>query len=118
GPESHPCARILALFVIRVATDEEAIMRGNTMTARALMLAIVAGVVLAPGTAQGQGWIEPRPGIAPADWGIEKLRTTVTVRVSGRVAEVEVEEWFRNNGGGLGEGDYVYPLPGEAVFTS
>jgi hypothetical protein len=35
------------------------------------------------------------------------------VRVTGRVATVEVEEWFRNNGGGLGEGDYVYPLPGE-----
>jgi len=34
------------------------------------------------------------------------------------VAQVEVEEWFRNLGGGLGEGDYLYPLPGEAVFTN
>jgi Ca-activated chloride channel homolog len=65
-----------------------------------------------------QGWIEPRPGPQPAQWGIEKLRTTVNVRVTDRVATVEVEEWFRNNGGGLGEGDYVYPLPGEAVFSS
>lgn len=73
---------------------------------------------LLPAAATAQGWIEPRPGIVPAQWGIEKLRTNVTVTVTDRVAEVEVEEWFRNNGGGLGEGDYVYPLPGGAVFTS
>jgi Ca-activated chloride channel homolog len=70
-----------------------------------------------PAAVQAQGWIEPRPGVPPAQWGIEKLRTNVTVRVTDRVATVEVEEWFRNNGGGLGEGDYVYPLPGEAVFS-
>lgn len=74
--------------------------------------------VLPPGVLHAQGWIEPRPGPAAAAWGIEKLRTTVTVRVADRVAHVEVEEWFRNNGGGMGEGDYVYPLPGEAVFAS
>jgi len=35
------------------------------------------------------------------------------------VAQVEVEEWFRNEGRvGLGEGDYTYPLPGEAVFSN
>ena len=47
-----------------------------------------------------------------------KLRTEVHVRVLDRVAEIEVEEWFENRGGGLGEGDYVYPLPGEAVFSN
>jgi Ca-activated chloride channel homolog len=83
-------------------------------TGAAVLMYLVAG---ATGPVHGQGWIEPRPGIAPAQWGIERLRTAVTVRVSGRVAEVEVEEWFRNNGGGPGEGDYVYPLPGEAVFA-
>jgi Ca-activated chloride channel family protein len=31
---------------------------------------------------------------------------------------VEVEEWFRNDGAILGEGDYLYPLPGEAVFSN
>lgn len=80
----------------------------------AAMAAMAAAVVAAP--AAGQGWIEPRPGL-PGVWGVEKVRTSVTVRVQDRVAQVEVEEWFRNNGGGLGEGDYVYPLPGEAVFT-
>lgn len=86
---------------------------------RALAVTATASLVwLLPAAAAAQGWIEPRPGIAPAQWGIEKLRTNVIVRVTDRVAEVEVEEWFRNNGGGLGEGDYVYPLPGGAVFTS
>ncbi len=39
------------------------------------------------------------------------------VAVSGRVARVTVEEWFRNTGPIMGEGSYVYPLPGEAVFS-
>lgn len=64
-----------------------------------------------------QGWIEPRPDII-RDFGVVKLRTHVGVRVVGRVAHVEVEEWFQNRGGGLGEGDYLYPLPGEAVFAN
>ncbi len=66
--------------------------------------------------AAAQGWIEP-----PHRWlggGISKLRTAVRVTVVGRVAQVEVEEWFRNDGGILGEGDYLYPLPGEAVFSN
>jgi Ca-activated chloride channel family protein len=63
-----------------------------------------------------QGWIDP---VRPVrDFGVHKLRTAVTVRVQGRVAHVEVEEWFRNDGGALGEGDYLYPLPGEAVFSN
>jgi Ca-activated chloride channel family protein len=63
-----------------------------------------------------QGWIEPPPG-RPA-FGIVKVRSEVNVRILGRVAQVEVEEWFKNQGGGLGEGDYLYPLPGEAVFSN
>lgn len=65
-----------------------------------------------------QGWIEPLPG--RPDPGVVKLRTSVHVRVTDRVAQVEVEAWFQNRarGGPLGEGDYVYPLPGEAVFSN
>jgi len=63
-----------------------------------------------------QGWIEPLPG-RPMN-GVVKLRTAVSVNVTGRIALVEVEEWFENRGGGLGEGDYIYPLPGEAVFSN
>jgi Ca-activated chloride channel homolog len=68
--------------------------------------------------AHGQGWIEPRPVPRPAHWGVEKLRSSVTVRVSGSIARVEVEEWFRNDGPAAAEGDYVYPLHGESVFDS
>jgi Ca-activated chloride channel family protein len=74
---------------------------------------IVALVMAAP--AWAQGWIEPPPN-RPGQ--VTKLRSVVMARVVGRVAEVEVEEWFRNDGGGLGEGDYLYPLPGEAVFSN
>jgi Ca-activated chloride channel homolog len=80
--------------------------------------AAVAGAVLAvltPAAGHAQGWIEPRPLLPTST--IEKLRTSVTVSVSDRVATVVVEEWFRNNGGPFGEADYVYPLPGEAVFS-
>ncbi|MGD2135081.1 MAG: VWA domain-containing protein [Gemmatimonadales bacterium] len=76
-----------------------------------LVTAILAGPALA------QGWIEPFPG-RPGPFGVVRERTAISVRITGRVAHVEVEEWFRNTGGGLGEGDYLYPLPGEAVFSN
>jgi Ca-activated chloride channel family protein len=76
----------------------------------------IAGLVLAT-PAWAQGWIEPPPN-RPGPFGVVKVRTAVSVRVTGRVTLVEVEEWFRNDGGGLGEGDYLYPLPGEAVFSN
>ncbi len=62
-----------------------------------------------------QGWIEP---IRPLPRGtIEKVRSAVQVAVTGRVARVTVEEWFRNNGPFLDEASYLYPLAGEAVFS-
>ncbi|HEX6938507.1 MAG TPA: VIT domain-containing protein [Longimicrobiales bacterium] len=76
-------------------------------------IAVVA--VLVPTTLQAQGWIEP-----PRDahgFGVVRESTVVSVHVSGRVARVDVEEWFRNDGAAVAEGDYLYPLPGGAVFT-
>src|SRR5947207_5463076 len=65
-----------------------------------------------------QGWIEPITPIRPVPIGrVEKVRTAVQVAVTGRVARVTVEEWFRNGGPRLDEAAYLYPLPGEAVFT-
>lgn len=76
-----------------------------------LMLFALAGPVAA------QGWIEPSAGHPVG--GVVRLRTDVQVHVSDRIATVEVEEWFRNDGTvRFGEGDYIYPLPGEAVFGS
>ncbi len=76
-------------------------------------------ILLLPIPAAAQGWIEPPilPRPLPIGQHVERLRTSVTVRITDRVARVEVEEWFRNSGGGLAEGDYIYPLPGEAVFS-
>src|SRR5262245_39982897 len=82
---------------------------------RGLIIAAVAALAVA-GPVTGQGWIDP---VRPVpQWGVVKLRTAVNVRVTGRVARVEVEEWFQNRGGGMGESDYLYPLPGEAVFSN
>jgi Ca-activated chloride channel family protein len=82
---------------------------------RALVLAAVAAMAVA-GPVAGQGWIDP---VRPVpQWSVVKLRTSVNVRVTGRIARVEVEEWFQNRGGGMGESDYLYPLPGEAVFSN
>jgi Ca-activated chloride channel homolog len=77
-----------------------------------LLLVPFAGVA-------GQGWIEPvRPLPAPMPRGsIVKIRSAVQVAVTGRVARVSVEEWFRNDGALLDEASYLYPLPGEATFS-
>ena len=50
--------------------------------------------------------------------GVARLRTAVSVRVVGRIAHVSVEEWFENRGTRVAEGDYLYPLTGEAVFSN
>lgn len=76
----------------------------------ALFLALSAGAV------EAQGWIDIGP-VVPGG-RVEKVRSAVNVSVSGRVARVTVEEWFRNHGPALGEAVYVYPLPGEAVFSN
>lgn len=73
---------------------------------RALLVAALLAASAVPAAAQG--WID----------GVQKVRTAVSVQVSGRIARVEVEEWFRNNGGPLGEADYLYPLPSGAVFNN
>src|SRR5437773_9326307 len=75
------------------------------------LFGVVCAVVLPIAPAAAQGWIEHPRG------AIEKVRSAVQVNVTGRVARVTVEEWFRNAGAVLDEGNYLYPLPGEAVFS-
>jgi len=84
------------------------------------LFGVVCSAVLPIASAAAQGWIEPtRPVTVPTTprGGIEKVRSAVQVAVVGRVARVTVEEWFRNTGALLDEGNYLYPLPGEAVFS-
>ncbi len=65
-----------------------------------------------------QGWVdmEHRPGIA-VNAAILRTSSQVRIQIDGRIARVEVEEQFRNSGGAVAEGTYLYPMPGEAVFT-
>ncbi|HYL20813.1 MAG TPA: VIT domain-containing protein [Gemmatimonadales bacterium] len=75
---------------------------------------------LVPFRAAAQGWIEPGRPLPPSPMprgGIVKIRSAVQVAVTGRVARVSVEEWFRNDGALLDEASYLYPLPGEATFS-
>jgi Ca-activated chloride channel homolog len=78
---------------------------------------LAAWMLLLPASAMAQGWIELLPRPVPQPARVERVRTSVTVRITDRVARVQVEEWFRNTGSGLAEGDYIYPLAGEAVFS-
>jgi Ca-activated chloride channel homolog len=75
-----------------------------------LVAVVTAMGVLQSGEARAQGWID--------GGAVVRERTSVSVRVTNPVATVEVEEWFRNRGGNLGEGDYLFPLPPGAVFSS
>jgi Ca-activated chloride channel family protein len=83
-------------------------MRTSRVFGAAALLYTISSALLA------QGWIDPQVPNGP----IERLRSAVQVSISGRVARVTVEEWFRNNGPTLNEGVYHFPLPGEAVFSS
>lgn len=71
-----------------------------------------------PGVAQG--WIDverPRHPVAAVSDPVTRVSSAVTVTVDGHVARIGVEERFRNTGGFLAEGSYLYPLSGEAVFS-
>jgi len=83
-------------------------------------LALSAVVLLLPATAAAQGWILPPDGVRPVPGQTGQVVRTgseVRVTIAGRIAQFEVEERFRNDGGRMAEGSYLYPLPGEAVFT-
>lgn len=86
--------------------------RGGVVSAAAAVM--TAAAMWGPAEAGAQGWIEPFP--RPDGSAVERVRGEVKVRLEGRVAQVEVSEWFRNRGTRVAEGHYLYPLPGEAVF--
>ena len=79
-----------------------------------------------PAALAAQGWIIPRPPIAPpvcfdkciAPRAVALERTSSNVRatLADHVLRYEVEETFRNNGGTVQEADYMYPLPAGAAF--
>jgi Ca-activated chloride channel family protein len=79
-----------------------------------MILAALAVALVSASDGSAQGWIEP--GVDRGGFAVDRTRSEVVVRVEGRVAQIEVSEWFVNRGRRLAEGEYLYPLPGEAVF--
>ena len=85
---------------------------------RRTLVALLALLLPPIATIAAQGWIDERPVIpARSSPAVVRVSSTVRVVVDGRIARVEVEERFRNSGGGIAEGSYLYPLPGEAQFS-
>ena len=87
----------------------------DTAIAAGLLFAVAAPPLAA------QGWIEierPTNAPVPANGGVVRVSSSVHTIIEGHIARVEVAEEFRNLGGTMAEGNYLYPLPGEAVFSS
>ena len=94
---------------------------------RAGVVSLAITVTAAPLFAQG--WIIPRPCMGPRPMderipipirdcrsAIARTRSDVRVELADRVLRYEVEERFVNRGGGIGEADYLFPLPNNAAF--
>ena len=100
-----------------------------------MRLALLAlALLLSPAPVVAQGWIIPRPCLptpegrrcpparaptAIAAGGmpdVERRASNVEVELRDGVLHYEVEETFVNRGGGVGEADYLFPLPKNAAF--
>jgi Ca-activated chloride channel family protein len=76
---------------------------------------LLALLSLASAPLMAQGFIDP---VRPVPQGsVTRVRTDVTISITGRVARVTVEEYFMNTGPMLGEANYVYPIPPDAAFA-
>ena len=95
-----------------------------------MRLAILAlALLLSPVPVLAQGRIIPRP-CAPLPCpgcprpecrrvpgsDVERRASNVEVELRDGVLHYEVEETFMNRGGGIGEADYLFPLPKNAAF--
>ncbi len=92
-----------------------------------------AALAVMPSVVGAQGWVLPRPCMMPiedrvrpampvraCDAEVVRVRSDVRAELVGngasRVVRYEVEERFVNNGGRIGEADYMFPLPKGAAF--
>jgi Ca-activated chloride channel family protein len=88
---------------------------------RSFVLAVLSALALVSAPSlHAQGWVEiERPSDRRLPAGdVSRSGSDVRIAVDGRVARTEIEERFRNNGAVVAEGSYLYPMPGEAVFTN
>ena len=117
---SHPDSRVVVCGPasrVRIGPGRGAERVVSSRIRRARMgIVLFLGLLLSPPGLDAQGWVEPlRP--LPGAW-IQKVDSKVRVEVEGNVATVVVDEWFQARGRALGEADYLYPLPPDAVFSS
>src|SRR2546425_5981590 len=111
----HPLVRSAVQPVSRQSSLMASLNRNQSMLSLKRLPGLVAVLCPIALSVFAQGWIEP---LRPLPRGaIEKIRSAVQVAVTGRIARVTVEEWFRNSGPLMDEGSYLYPLPGETVFS-
>src|SRR5947207_366818 len=92
-----------------------------------------AALAVVPSVVGAQGWVMPRPCVMPledrvrpampvraCDAEVVRVRSDVRAELVGngasRVVRYEVEERFVNNGGRIGEADYMFTLPKVAAF--
>lgn len=84
---------------------------------RAPLALLLLAIPLSPLVAQGWIDLERPPGQLRVPSPLVRVSSSVHATVDGRVARFEVQERFRNTGPVIAEGTYLYPLPGEAVFS-
>lgn len=88
----------------------------------AFLISIIPAVAMAQGTVITRCIPQPcpreRPCVPcrPQGPGVVKASTHVRADLTDRVLRYEVTETFVNRGGGLGEADYIFPLPRGAAF--
>ena len=86
-------------------------------------------IAMTPALLLAQGTVIPRPCVTrpcpsdalcspcrPQGPGVVKVSSHVKADLTDRVLRYEVTETFVNRGGGLGEADYLFPLPKGAAF--
>ena len=94
---------------------------------RRLIFALLAFLAAPAHSVEAQGLLVPRcpeircrPGTdcrpCGVQGGVARVRSDVRVELASGVLRYEVSETFVNNGGALGEADYIFPLPRNAAF--
>ncbi len=87
---------------------------------RRLIFALLALAAAPVHAAFAQGLLVPRCAETrrpcTIQGGVARVRSDVRVELASGVLRYEVNETFVNNGGALGEADYIFPLPRNAAF--
>ena len=79
-------------------------------------VAAAQGIVIRPCVPRPCTLARPCPPCRVPDQGVVKQSSHVRAELTDRVLRYEVTETFVNRGAGLGEADYIFPLPKGAAF--